>query len=82
MMSFVYQGRCRGEQHAADQSLSGKYTQVGPMTGVKGKSMSASPLKTSGMLGWLEHDEEETRKLCLGVDCGLCLGRRIVYSRD
>ena len=35
------------------------------MTGVKGQSMSASLLKTSGVLGRLEHDEGETRKLCL-----------------
>ena len=30
------------------------------MTGVKGQSMSASLLKTSGMLRWLEHDERDT----------------------
>ena len=43
------------------------------MTGVKGKGMSASLLKTSGMLGRLEHDEGEARKVCLGVDCGCVL---------
>ena len=51
------------------------------MISVKGQSMSASLLKTSRILGRLEHDEGETRKLCLGVDCGLCLGWLVVNSR-
>ena len=46
---------------------------MGPMTGVKGQSMSNSPLKTGRMLNRLEHDEEGTRKLGLGVDCVDCV---------
>ena len=38
---------------------------MGPMTSVKGQSMSDSLLKTGRMLRRLEH-VEETRKLCLG----------------
>ena len=39
---------------------------MGLMTGVKGQSMSTSFLKTSTMLGRLEHGKGETQNLCLG----------------